>query len=275
METCAPPISQAFPEELMSSRQGSHASPPPSPENERAKMILAGSGRQCAMLLDQSTPLGAFSKILLESSHFGNSKQFSYAWRILDTKFGCSAFQLTQLAQITGDNGCLLLPTPIRKDAEEGSGRGHHLNPKADMKAGIRLKEAVAKLWPTPRHEGFDAGCHNGKPDSLHAAVKMLPTPTARDWKSTSPGNQENSRPLSEVVGNLYGTPTSSMVSVGDLEQAGYHSLKRPPYTSGSLNPRFVEQLMGYEIDHTDLKPSATPSSPNKFSRSCKQFTRP
>jgi hypothetical protein len=35
-------------------------------------------------------------------------------------------------------------------------------------------------------------------------------------------------------------------------EVAGLHG-------SGSLNPRFVEELMGFPIDHTALKPSATP----------------
>jgi len=53
---------------------------------------------------------------------------------------------------------------------------------------------------------------------------KLWPTPTERDWKSCSHGNQDNARPLSEVAG-LTG--------------------------SGSLNPRFVEELMGYPIDHT------------------------
>jgi len=34
-------------------------------------------------------------------------------------------------------------------------------------------------MWPTPRAEGFDAGAHQGKPDSPHAVVKLLPTPHA------------------------------------------------------------------------------------------------
>jgi hypothetical protein len=56
---------------------------------------------------------------------------------------------------------------------------------------------------------------------------KLWPTLTERDWKSTSHGNQGNSRPLSEVAG-LTG--------------------------QGSLNPEFVEALMGFPIGHTRLR---------------------
>jgi len=42
-------------------------------------------------------------------------------------------------------------------------------------------EEVLSRLWPTPRTEGFDAGAHRGKPDSLHSAVKLLPTPMAQD----------------------------------------------------------------------------------------------
>lgn len=34
---------------------------------------------------------------------------------------------------------------------------------------------------PTPRVEGFDAGKHRGKPDSLHSYAKMWPTPQTHD----------------------------------------------------------------------------------------------
>lgn len=44
-----------------------------------------------------------------------------------------------------------------------------------------------------------------------------------------------------------------------------------PNTTSGSLNPRFVEELQGFPIDHTALKRSATQSSPSKSIRSSRR----
>ena len=287
METCEPQTLEIF-EDAQFSVQGFPASRHLLPRSDEARTMTVGSGRQCSMLLDASSPLGAFSKILLASRHFTSSTEYCYVWRVWDTRFDFSAFRLTPLALNTEENESSLWQTgPI--------------------------------LWPTPRNEGFDAGCHNGKPDSLHAAAKLWPTPSAgnfndgesletwearkeknkakgingngqgtplgiaaklwptptvRDWKSTSHGNQGNARPLSEVAGingKILPTPTSSMASVGDFEQASFHSSKRPPYNSGSLNPRFVEELMGFPIDHTALKHSGTPVSRSKSTRFSKQ----
>jgi hypothetical protein len=52
-----------------------------------------------------------------------------------------------------------------------------------------KLGWAVAML-PTPRHEGFDAGRHRDRADSLDRAAKMLPTPTRDDARNTPRGEQ-------------------------------------------------------------------------------------
>jgi hypothetical protein len=189
METLEEQIFPDWLEQLQSCPQEYPASRRVLPGSAEALAMSAGSGRQCSMLFDQSSPLGAFSKILLESSLWTNSEEYCYIWERLDTRFGLSAFQLTPLGPNTGDNGCSLLPTP-RKEGYDSQGKGH----------GDLVYEVKNRLWPTP---------------------------TERDWKSTSHGNQGNARPLSEVAG-LYG--------------------------SGSLNPRFCEELMGFPIDHTALK---------------------
>lgn len=63
----------------------------------------------------------------------------------------------------------------------------------------------------------------NGKPSlETMARQNLWPTVTARDWKSGSKGKQKNSRPLSEEVG-------------------------------GQLNPTWVEWLMGYPLEWTEL----------------------
>lgn len=97
------------------------------------------------------------------------------------------------------------------------------------------------ETWPTPR-------CHMTRPVRVRSdveeghksnleevvACRMVATPTARDWKSgkaSQATHDRNSRPLSEQIG-------------------------------GSLNPTWVEWLMGWPLGWTDLKPLAMDKSP-------------
>lgn len=68
-------------------------------------------------------------------------------------------------------------PTPQAFDANDIQRSAEALARAKEAGGCANLREAV--MWPTPRVEGFDAGKHRGKADSLHAAVKMLPTPRA------------------------------------------------------------------------------------------------
>ena len=309
METYEEQILAGFEDESMSSAQESLASQQASPGSEKARMMTAGSGRQCSMLLEESSPLGAFSKILLGSSHWGNSMEYCYVWARQDTRFGLSAFQLTPLGQSTDGNGCLLLGTPDthpagpngqpsslkntlgrmtlwrspnERDCDQAktpklwpTPNAGNFNDGESLETWESRKEKnkakgingngqgtplaiAAKLWPTPtvpnggRRNPEGTSITGKKPDGGKAqidlrefAIRLLPTPIASDWKSTSPANQStNARPLREVMGET---------------------------GSGSLNPRFVEQLMGYEIDHTDLKRLETPLSPSKRTRSSRR----
>jgi hypothetical protein len=95
-------------------------------------------------------------------------------------------------------------------------------------------------MWPTPRASENDQGRKadgmmdgisswkaQGRGATLTTAVKRCATPTARDWKSGKASDatmERNSRPLSEQIG-------------------------------GSLNPTWVELLMGWPANWTDLKP--------------------
>ena len=104
------------------------------------------------------------------------------------------------------------------------------------------LSTWAAKLWPTPRKEGYDAQ-GKGHGDLVYEVkARLWPTPTAQDGANNAGPSQmeRNSLSLNATIG-------------------------------GSLNPRFVEELLGFPIDHTDLKPSATASSPSKPSPSLKR----
>jgi hypothetical protein len=166
------------------------------------------------MLLNESSRLGAFSKILLASSRWANSEEFCYVWNRLDTQFGLSALVLTPLGQSIEDSESSLWRTPGASDNERG-----HQNAFERMAAGhqVNLGEQAAtpRLWPTPT--------------TVEAQV------SAQWW----------------------------------LERQKYW--KEKGIVSGSLNPRFVCELMGYEVDHTNLKHWETLLSRSKHSRSSKR----
>lgn len=100
-----------------------------------------------------------------------------------------------------------------------------------------------ARRWPTPRVEdGQCAGAHRGKPDSLHAAVKIWPTPKA----SASASGPDYARR------NRKGSGGDDLATT----------------VGGQLNPTWVEWLMGFPAGWTALLASATPSSPKSQRRS-------
>jgi hypothetical protein len=86
-------------------------------------------------------------------------------------------------------------------------------------------------FFHTPNTNGLDGGSNSRRA----LQKRQWRTPTARDWKSGKASEatmERNSRPLSEQIG-------------------------------GSLNPTWVEWLMGWPIGWTDLKPLETDKSPS------------
>lgn len=82
----------------------------------------------------------------------------------------------------------------------------------------------------------------------------MLPTPTARDWKSGAASDAtmgRNSRPLNEWAhAGMLPTPTVK----GNHNKAGLSPSSGDGLATavgGRLSARFVEWMMGFPIDHT------------------------
>src|SRR5215468_10589277 len=222
METCDEPIFPSFEDTLRSSQQVYPATRLPLPGSEEARLMTAGSGRQCSMWLSESDPLFVFSRTLMESSAWTNSEEYCYVWERLDTKFECSGFQLTPLGQSTEGTECSLWRMPNGSDATGGPmdgqrrlEQGHQLN--------LQEQAATPKLWPTPRAE-FDSGKHCSQADTLHSAAKLWPTPTSRDHKDGTSGNGRT-----DILGQAV----------------------NPNSATGSLSPNFVEWLMGFPRDWT------------------------
>lgn len=101
--------------------------------------------------------------------------------------------------------------------------------------------------WPTPRSE-HDSGGHCGRPDTLHSAVKLWPTPNI-------------ARRGCESAASKARRPNSGGV---DLQTAVRYPLNEQALSGGSatqqtkvppLNPEWVELLMGWPRNWTCVDP--------------------
>ena len=148
------------------------------------------------------------------------------------------AYRLPTLAPRISGTGCSYWLTPTVNTAE------HPGQVKHKPGQQLRLTQQVNNrdLWPTPRatdgskggrtEEGARKELARGKNVDLGVAVKLVPTPTARDWKSGK-GKTQSER------GRTAGPSL-------------------PEVSGGQLNPMWVEWLMGFPLGWTDLEDSET-----------------
>jgi hypothetical protein len=133
-------------------------------------------------------------------------------------------------------------------DAHSGRGPSSETRMKMKLEKGmpISLNDQVAHpslMWPTPQHtdhlmnqsetiEAWEKRAKQKKEQginlqyALRHAVQKVPTPTARDWRDAGPNvNYQKIKKKGRLAG----------------------------HSGGSLNPTWVEWLMGYPKGWTDL----------------------
>lgn len=210
------------------------ASPPPAPEGSEEALMTAGSGRRLCACFDCSTPLGRFSRILLELATWA-SPEFSLKWKLKTTKCGSTVFQLAPSARRTDASGIGSWPTVVRQD--DGKTPEAHLRMKREMPGGPRatitsLQVMCKATWPTPAASNTKG--HNGNrerpvaDDDLPTRLMRTawPTPAARDVKSEtcSPefeaarNLESRGKPLTWAVKSAWPTPRAE-----DSESTGAH----------------------------------------------------
>ena len=134
----------------------------------------------------------------------------------------------------------------------------------------LRIRGTESGLWPTPTaSDNRPRATENstarrvklGKQVSLEAAVKFWPTPTAA---SNGPSKVGSKNPRGIHSGNalatavVWRTPTvNDSKNNGTASQQNRQSPNLNAQVGGPLNPTWVEWLMGWPLEWTDLKPLA------------------
>jgi DNA (cytosine-5)-methyltransferase 1 len=171
---------------------------------------------------------------------------------------------------------------------DRGPSSEERMKKKLDKGMPISLNDQVKHpnlMWPTPsagmhKQDVNDDGRYardikkKGYQVMLPAAVKLWPTPRARDYKdgeSVPPSRVK--KPSLATLGQsvrMWPTPRAALgmsmrltENMAKLRHKKYletevayheHKSKAPGTGGGTLNPTWVEWLMGYPLGHTDLK---------------------
>ena len=197
------------------------------PGSEAAQAMTVGSGRKWLELSSESDPLGCLARMCLESSAW-NSTRCYLIWNVSVTPHKRLLFRLSASMPRTEGTGFGLWPTPTVSSQAQVA-----WDKTPGQTGGTTLKGAVLEsmgLWPTPTKAISDGGqsSRSGKRKGellLTGMARMFPTPTTQDASNNGGASQmnRNTLPLNAVVG-------------------------------GSLNPTWVEWLMGYPAGWTDLE---------------------
>jgi hypothetical protein len=223
----------------MSSAAGSHARTSALRERGLALKASAAAYGQSMPDLLANYDHGSSSWRTSQHSLEGGLTEFSGTWPRSGMVHGGIAYPLQPLAPLTAGTGYGSLPTPRSQDA----------------------KHAAATDYELSRNPIYDL---------LHVRVaRMYPTPAARDWKGSVSGPKLQERTsrtrgvsLEEfLLRQRLPTPSAgSSHSSGRLDEwGGKNPFRGTDIGRLHLNPSFVEELMGFPIGHTDLKPSETP----------------
>ena len=209
------------------------------PGSDEARKMTVTSGRKYLPLFKQNSLAGAFSRMFLDTSVWASTKCY-----------------LTWKAKVTPSNRLLfqLAPSMPRTDAIESGSLLHTPTATANqMTPSMRNRDAGSwgpAMWATPRTTDATGGprkldekgrrISQANPSLVFGAnladqAKMWPTPTANEDAAGTPDGK-----MQAMLGNhpdVRGTTPEE-------------------WAQGSLNPAWVEWLMGYPPGWTNLETS-------------------
>lgn len=180
-------------------------------------------GRKLMQLSEDASPLGAFSKMCLEL--FPTLTPFSKTWKIKDTPGKRSLFRLAQSTPRIKGKGSGLLPTPTASDATSGQIIGKNDTYK------ITANNTLRKYSQT----GNNSSLTLGRTLIFKIGSGLLPTPQASDNRSR---------------GNLNNPCIQRRAEMGKQIML---SMVLTSFGGKTINPQFLEWMMGYPMDWTEI----------------------
>jgi hypothetical protein len=223
-------------------REASRARTSALPAKEPVSMAHAlDSGARWRALLAKFDPESSSWKTA-QHSFFADSGELFQTWPRSGMTAGGQCWELPMSERRTRETASGSWPTPLTSDAR-GPG------PSATRQGGQCLSVAV-KLWPTPTANQYE--CKD--------LDKML---KRRERAKASSGNGNG---FGLTLANAVRLPTPSTIGINGESNSRRIAQRRGDATSaelngGSLNPPWVEWLMGWPLGWTDLEPSATDKS--------------
>ncbi len=229
----------------ISSAAASPASPSATPASARAMQTNAGSGLSLGASFAKLDPDGSWLRTYQGYSQLtldGSLEAFSQTWPRSGSMRNGTVSELPTSAPRTygSASSSSHIPTPTRAAEAPNLGSNKTSWPRS------LIEYANEPMYPTP--QAHDAGkgdpARVGRYGTKHGGRNLndevlLPTPQANGWKGP----------------NYSGSGSQS--SMGLATQAG-----------GQLNPTWVEWLMGFPLEWTDLEDSEMPLSPKSQSTS-------
>ena len=206
-------------EQLTLFQAGSHASRFPLPGSDEARKMTVTSGRRCAELYANFSPLGYLVRMCLGSSIWHSTRCW-LTWKISATPRNRLLFQLAVSMPHTDATGSQFWHTPKASDADMGmtaKTRGRPIEKSTHLQTQVYCVERG--LIPTPR-----ASDHNQAPLNRYYSPERE--------RERDGGYRAQLCELVEV------TPRGRI---------------------GLLNPMWVEWLMGFPTGWTELDASETP----------------
>jgi len=228
-----------------SSQQDTPASPFHLPGSVEAQKMTDISGHTFFPLLKPNDPLGAFSRMFMGMSLWASTRCY-LTWKGKATPQGRSLFQLVPQTHPTDEtefgSSPKTWPTPRASSTMTATTTSAM---KRVQKRGYeaKLEQAVA-MWPTPR------ACTAMAAENIHNRVNdkfpNLETVVARTMWPTPQASDNRDQ------GCMEDPSIKRRIKLG--KQIGLTTAVKETRSSGSLNPQWVEWLMGYPEGWTDLE---------------------
>jgi DNA (cytosine-5)-methyltransferase 1 len=230
-------------EELISLRQESLASQPLAPGSVEAQKMIDGSGRRLIALygnfIQGGSSLRMFVEFLALKGEWFSTICF-LNWKAMGTKSKHLLFQLAPSMPRTEETGFGLWPTPSSL-----AGEGEFL----------KDCQTVDGKPPERNQRVYDPNTGNHIQVNLNRAVKMWPTPRANDPEKRGDFNETDPRNGLPGAVKMWGTPrVDDSKNNGGISEQKRHGPALNAQAGGSLNPTFVEWMMGYPKNWTEVE---------------------